>query len=116
MVHPGKKTNDKNTAGRPVWRQGYVPQQAPIAQQQKISLATRRRISIHREKRGWLVLLVSGVTLLLVGAALIIPRPSRGESGNEPKPRCRPCTAKQSRWEPRACLQPRWNLKLRQCP
>ena len=73
MVHPGKKTNDKNTAGRPVWRQGYVPQQAPIAQQQKISLATRRRISIHREKRGWLVLLVSGVTLLLVGAALIIP-------------------------------------------
>ena len=73
MAHPGKKTNDKNAAGGPVWRQGYVPQQAPVAQHQKISLFTRRRFSIHREKRLWLVLLVSGVMLLLIGAALMIP-------------------------------------------
>lgn len=73
MAHPGKKKTDKDTANEPVWRQGYVPRQVPIAQQQKISLATRRRISIQREKRLWLVLLVSGVTLLLIGAALMIP-------------------------------------------
>ena len=72
MAHPGKKTTDKDTAGKPVWQQGFVPPQPSAAQEQRISLATRRRFSKIKEKRVWLVLLLSGVVLLLIGSALVI--------------------------------------------